>query len=64
MRKLSLEIELTKETRDAESVATRVSARLREALSLKIPVQIVEPGTLPRFEMKARRFIVQDTADV
>ena len=24
-----------------------------------MPVQIVAPGTLPRFEMKARRFVVE-----
>ena len=32
---------------------------LREALGLTVPVDVVEAGTLPRFEMKARRFIVE-----
>jgi phenylacetate-coenzyme A ligase PaaK-like adenylate-forming protein len=39
--------------------ATSVTQRLREALGLTVPIQIVAPGTLPRFEMKARRFIVE-----
>ncbi len=34
---------------------------LRESLSLNVPIAIAAPGTLPRFEMKARRFIVEDS---
>ena len=26
---------------------------------LGVPLRVVEPGTLPRFEMKARRFVIQ-----
>jgi phenylacetate-coenzyme A ligase PaaK-like adenylate-forming protein len=40
-------------------VGTRVSERLREALGLSVRVQVAEAGTLPRFEMKARRFVVE-----
>lgn len=58
MRTLSLEIEL-----DAGGDSTLASAKLvkqlRSALGLTVPVQIVEKGTLPRFEMKARRFVVE-----
>jgi phenylacetate-CoA ligase len=58
MRTLSLEIEV-----DAGGDSTLASAKLvkqlRSALGLTVPVQIVEKGTLPRFEMKARRFVVE-----
>jgi hypothetical protein len=30
------------------------------ALGLTVPVRLVEEGTLPRFEMKARRFILEE----
>jgi hypothetical protein len=36
-----------------------VSQRLREALGLSVPVRIAADGALPRFEMKARRFVVE-----
>jgi phenylacetate-CoA ligase len=32
--------------------------QLREAFSLRIPVSVSAPGSLPRFEMKARRWNV------
>jgi len=40
-------------------MVTKVSRDLREALGMTVPVQIAAPGTLPRFEMKARRFVVE-----
>jgi phenylacetate-CoA ligase len=58
MRTLSLEVEV-----DAGGDSTVVSAKLvkqlRSALGLTVPVQIVEKGALPRFEMKARRFVIE-----
>ena len=38
-------------------LAGRVGRALQEALSLRAEVTTVPPGTLPRFEMKARRFV-------
>ena len=55
---LSIEIEPAPEAVDLPAVATKLSHQLRDALGLNIPVRIVEPGGLPRFEMKARRFVV------
>ena len=40
-------------------VGTKVSQQLEMAIGLKVPVQVVEAGALPRFEMKASRFIVE-----
>ncbi len=42
-----------------DPVAERVAAAVRRALSLWPVVEAVERGTLPRFELKARRFHVQ-----
>jgi phenylacetate-CoA ligase len=58
MRSLSIDIELDPDTREGHAIAGKLSAQLREALGLTVPVHVVEPGTLPEFEMKARRFVV------
>jgi phenylacetate-CoA ligase len=60
MRSLSLEIELTPQAADAPGIATRVSQQLREALGLTIPVHVADSGSLPRFEMKARRLVIEE----
>ena len=60
MRALAIEIELGPAAGDGQQLVLHVSQEIREALGLTVPVHIVEPGGLPRFEMKARRFIVED----
>jgi phenylacetate-CoA ligase len=59
LRSLTIEIEAAPGA-DASDLATRVSQQFRLALGLTVPVQLVAHGTLPRFEMKSRRFIVED----
>ena len=58
LRALSLDVELSPAASDPEAACDRIGARLRQALGLTVPVTAVEPGTLPRFEMKARRCVV------
>jgi len=58
MRSLRMDIEVAPEA-DGATVASKVAYQLREALGLSVAVHEVEPGTLPRFEMKASRFIVE-----
>lgn len=48
--------ELSVEVEASETTATAVAERLQSGLSLRIPVEAVAPGTLPRFELKARRW--------
>ena len=60
LRSLSVEIEADPQAPDAPGLATRVAQQLRLALGLTVPVRVAEPGTLPRFEMKARRFVVEE----
>jgi phenylacetate-CoA ligase len=59
MRSVTVEIEVSRQVGDAAAVTAQVSQRLREALGLSVRVQAVGAGTLPRFEMKARRFVVE-----
>ena len=59
LRSLTLEIEVAPGVRDASAVVHRVASELKEALGLTVPVRVVEPGTLPRFEMKSSRFVVE-----
>jgi phenylacetate-CoA ligase len=40
-----------------EDLAHRLDSALRDAFGLRIPAEIVPSGTLPRFEMKAKRWI-------
>jgi phenylacetate-CoA ligase len=51
-----LQVEPGPEAEDAEAIRTRVEAAMRAAFALRIEVECVAPGTLPRFEMKARRW--------
>jgi len=38
-------------------IKENVSEALRSVLNIKVDVQLIEPGTLPRFEGKAKRVI-------
>lgn len=49
----SLEIECSQ-----DSIADQLSRAFANAFALRIPVRAVPYGTLPRFEMKARRWVV------
>jgi len=39
-------------------LAKRLAKAFHESLSLRVPVTLVEPGALPRFELKAKRWVV------
>ena len=57
MPDLRIEIEPLADHEGDASVAGELQQRFRDKLNLRIPVQTVPPETLPRFEMKARRWI-------
>jgi phenylacetate-CoA ligase len=59
MRSLSVEIELAPDGSNPSAVPGKLSRQLREAIGLTVPVRVSPPGTLPRFEMKAKRFVVE-----
>jgi phenylacetate-CoA ligase len=48
--------ELSIEIEASTSIASLVSQRLQSTLALRIPVESVPAGSLPRFELKAKRW--------
>lgn len=56
LQEIRLTIEIDRDRRDAEAVCRGLEMRFRAALSLRVPVTPVEPGRLPRYELKARRW--------
>jgi len=60
LRSLAVELEPSPRTPDAARLAAKVADQLRQALGLSVPVKLVDSMTLPRFEMKARRFVIED----
>ena len=64
LHELSIEVEVVPQAGDPAAVAGRVGQVVQEALGLTVPVRAVGAGTLPRFELKSRRFVVQESTDV
>jgi phenylacetate-CoA ligase len=60
MRAVTLEVEPAAGAPALDELGAALARRLREALGLNVRVVLVAPGALPRFEMKARRFVVED----
>ena len=58
LRTLAVEIEVDPAAPQPHAISQRAARALREALGLTTPVTAVSAGTLPRFEMKARRCLV------
>ena len=56
MLDLKVLIEARTGTREP-ALTARLRAALRDAFQIRMGVQIVPPGTLPRFEFKARRWL-------
>lgn len=57
MPELSVEVELNGAGNAAAGLPARLEASLHETLQLRVPVCVVSSGSLPRFEMKAQRWI-------
>lgn len=45
---------------DVDQLSRTIESALSTSFSLRIPVTLVQPQTLPRWEMKARRWIIND----
>lgn len=56
MSELKLILEPKPNPNAAHELAERVGQRVRERIGLRPQVEMVAPGSLPRFELKARRF--------
>lgn len=56
LTELTLEVE-ARDGADGDALCAALAERFAESLSLRIPVRLAAPGALPRFEMKARRWV-------
>jgi phenylacetate-CoA ligase len=57
MSELKVLLELDPKTRQRPEIRDDISAALKSSLTLSIPTEIVPEHTLPRFEMKAKRWV-------
>jgi phenylacetate-CoA ligase len=60
MAELTLQLEPAPDCADPDALGKAVAAALRDAFNLRIPICLVPPGALPRFELKARRWVRTD----
>jgi phenylacetate-CoA ligase len=57
MPEISLQIEPAPQCRDVAGLVRNLERQFESALALRVPITTVPFGTLPRFEMKSRRWI-------
>jgi len=57
MTELSIQVEPVDGCGDVKQLVAAISRALHEAFLMRIPVTAVAPGTLPRFELKAKRWV-------
>jgi phenylacetate-CoA ligase len=57
LAELSVQIEPTPGCPDSPALVKRLEKSFEDALALRVPVKTVPAGTLPRFEMKAKRWV-------
>ena len=57
MSEIAIEIEPREGERTGTQLSQEIETALRAVFNLRIPVTAVEQGTLPRFEMKAKRWV-------
>jgi phenylacetate-CoA ligase len=57
MTELEVLLEPTADCTDAAVMVNKLESDLRAMFSLRIAVKLARPGSLPRFEMKARRWV-------
>ncbi len=57
MIQLSLEAEMSADCADPAGLQDRLEHSFQSVLHLRVPVTVLSPGALPRFEMKAARWV-------
>ena len=59
MEEIEIEVELAKGNADSSpsELVSALESKLRDRFSIRIPVSTVDPGSLPRYEFKAKRWI-------
>ena len=56
MQQMKIILEPSPAANALQGLAERVGQRVRERIGLRAQVETVPPGSLPRFELKAKRF--------
>ena len=54
---VEMSVEVEPETSGDSGLAKRLAKAFQETLALRVPVKLVETGALPRFELKAKRWV-------
>jgi phenylacetate-CoA ligase len=57
LTEMSLQLEADENCQDEPALVRQLEREFEAAFALRVPVEIVPRGTLPRFEMKARRIV-------
>ena len=57
MREIRLVIEPKSTDYSIAGLSERIIKRMRERIGLRPEIELVSPGSLPRFELKAKRFL-------
>jgi len=57
LAELELRVEANSTAHDPSGLAKKLQQSFQVALSLRVPVTVLPPGSLPRFEMKAERWV-------
>lgn len=57
MTELKVIIEVNGDSDEAADVSKKLAAEFQRVFSLRIPIDLAAPGSLPRFEMKAKRWV-------
>jgi phenylacetate-CoA ligase len=64
MAEVRIQLEPTPDCADPAALAKAVEAALRTAFNLRVPISLAPQGSLPRFELKARRWVRRSTDEV
>jgi phenylacetate-CoA ligase len=59
LAEVQLQVEPISNAVDTAQLSTRIQTTIQDTFHLRVPVSMVSVGTLPRFEMKARRWKVR-----
>ncbi len=57
LTELKVQVEAEPEEPDIPALCRRLERDLRDAFQIRVPVTAIDPDSLPRFEMKARRWV-------
>jgi phenylacetate-CoA ligase len=57
LTELTLDVEPVREAADPENLTRRLEEAFQATLNLRVPVRLLPAGSLPRYEMKAQRWV-------